>query len=57
MQSLLGIIILVFDVIAIVDIVKSTAESGKKILWALLVILLPLIGMVLYYVVGKKQLS
>ena len=57
MQGLIGLVVLVFDIIAILDIVKSKAESGKKILWALLVICLPVIGMVLYYIVGKKQLS
>ena len=57
MQGLIGLVILVFDIIAILDIVKSKMDSGKKILCALLVIFLPLVGMVLYYVVGKKQLS
>ena len=47
MYSLLGLIILVLDIIAIVSILKSSADTGTKILWTLLVIFLPVVGMVL----------
>lgn len=55
MGGLVGLVILILDIVAIVDIVKSSMEQGKKILWAVLVILLPLIGMVLYFLIGKKK--
>ena len=52
MYSLMGLIILVLDIIAIVSILKSGADTGTKILWVLLVILLPVVGMVLYFLMG-----
>ena len=55
MGGLFGIIILVLDIIAIVDCLKSSLETGKKILWVVLVLVLPVIGMVLYFLVGKKK--
>lgn len=55
MGGLIGLIILVLDIIAIVDCVKSSLEQGKKILWIILIIILPLIGMILYFLVGKKK--
>ena len=55
MKGLLGIAIIVLDIIAIVDALKSQLETGKKILWIVLVIILPVIGMVLYFLVGKKK--
>ena len=55
MYSLLGLIILVLDIIAIVSILKSSADSGAKILWTLLVIFLPVIGMVLYFLMGPGR--
>lgn len=55
MGGLLGLVVLVLDIIAIVDIIKSSIETGKKVLWALLVIILPLIGMVVYFLIGKKK--
>ena len=55
MGGLLGLVILVLDIIAIVDIVKSSKDTGNKILWLLLVILLPVIGLILYFLIGKKK--
>ena len=55
MYSLLGLIILVLDIIAIVSILKSGADTGTKLLWVVLVILLPVIGMVLYFLMGPGR--
>ncbi len=55
MQGIIGLVVLVLAVIAILDIIKSAMPQGKKVLWILLVILLPVIGMVLYFVIGKKK--
>ena len=55
MKGLLGLAILVLDVIAIMDAVKSSMDKGKKILWVILILVLPLIGMILYFLVGKKK--
>ena len=53
--GILGLIILVLDIVAIVDALKSSMDTGKKALWIILIILLPVIGMVLYFLIGKKQ--
>lgn len=49
-----GIVVLVLDIIAIIDVVKSGMDTGKKILWIVLILLLPLIGMILYFLLGRK---
>ena len=54
MGPLIGLAILVLDIIAIVNVVQSTMDNGKKILWVVLIVLLPFIGMVLYFLIGKK---
>jgi hypothetical protein len=51
------LVVTVLDVIAIVSIVKSSADSGTKLLWCVLVILLPVIGMILYFVMGPGRRS
>ena len=56
-HPLVWLIVTVLDVIAIVSILKSSADSGTKILWALLVIFLPVIGMVLYFLMGPGRRS
>jgi Phospholipase_D-nuclease N-terminal len=55
MFSLIGLVILVLDIIALVSLLRSGADSGTKILWALLIILLPFIGMVLYFLMGPGR--
>jgi hypothetical protein len=54
MSGILGLIVLILDIIAIVDVLKSSMDTGKKALWIVLIILLPVIGMVLYFLMGKK---
>ena len=55
MGALIGVVVLVLDIIAIVDALKSSMATGKKALWVILVLVLPLIGMVLYFLIGKKK--
>ncbi len=55
MGGLLGLVILVLDIVAIIDAVKSSLETSKKVLWIILILLLPVIGLVLYYLVGRKK--
>ena len=53
-HSLLGVLILIADVWAIVSIVQSSADTGTKVLWTVLVVLLPLLGFILWYFLGPK---
>ena len=55
MFSVWGLLVLVLDVIAIVSLLKSGADSGTKILWVLLIVLLPVIGMILYFFLGPGR--
>jgi len=54
MNNLIGIAILILDVVVILDIVKKVKDSGNMILWIVLVLILPLLGPILYYLIGKK---
>ncbi len=54
MYRLVSILILVIDIIVILDILKSNKDSEKKILWIIAVIFLPILGPILYYIIGKK---
>ena len=55
MFRLIGVLVFVLDIIAIVSILKSSAYGATKILWMLLVILLPFIGMILYFALGPGR--
>lgn len=55
MGGILGVILLVLDIWAVVDIVKSGKTGGNKVLWVILVLLLPLVGLIAYFIVGRKK--
>jgi len=54
MSSLLYLIVLIIDIVVVMDILKGNKDMEKKILWIIAVIFLPLLGPVLYYLIGKK---
>jgi len=46
----------IFWIIALIDILKSDfRDTNDKIIWALVVIFLPVIGSILYFLIGKSQ--
>jgi len=53
MGILIGFVIFVLSIFAILDCVKSNLATEKKFLWVLLIICLPILGLILYYLVGK----
>jgi hypothetical protein len=53
-QGIGGLIVLIADVWAIVNIFQSVADTGRKVLWTVLVIVLPVLGFILWYFLGPK---
>jgi hypothetical protein len=54
-QGLFGLIVLIADVWAIVNIFQSGVDTAKKVLWTVLVIILPVLGFILWYFLGPKS--
>ena len=53
--SLLGILHLIVFIWAIIDILKSGKDPLEKLLWILVVLLLPLIGLIIYILIGRGK--
>jgi hypothetical protein len=53
-QGLFGLVVLIADVWAIVNVFQSSADTGRKVLWTVLVIILPVLGFILWYFMGPK---
>jgi succinate dehydrogenase/fumarate reductase cytochrome b subunit len=53
-HSLWGLIVLIADIWAIVSIVQSGADTAKKVLWIVLVVVLPVLGFILWFFLGPK---
>ncbi len=54
MARILYLLVIVLDVIVVLDIIRGNKDMEKKVLWVIAVLFLPLLGPVLYYVMGKK---
>lgn len=54
-SGLLGLIILVLDVWAIVRVFGSGASTGTKVLWIVLILVLPVLGLILWFLLGPKR--
>ena len=54
LETLIGLLILIADIWAIINIVQSSAATGAKVLWVVLVLVLPLIGLIIWYFAGPK---
>lgn len=50
-----GLIVLVADIYAIINIVGSSAEPLKKALWIVLILVLPVLGFALWWFLGPKS--
>jgi hypothetical protein len=55
MEGLLGLVIFIADVWAIINIIGSGATTGSKVLWVLLVLILPVLGLIIWYFAGPKK--
>jgi hypothetical protein len=53
-NGLIGLLILAADIWAIVSIVQSSVSTGKKVLWILLVLILPVLGFILWFLLGPR---
>ncbi|MGQ0750529.1 MAG: PLD nuclease N-terminal domain-containing protein [Betaproteobacteria bacterium] len=52
--GIFGLMILILDIWAIVNIVQSGASTASKVLWIVLVILLPVVGLILWLLLGPR---
>lgn len=52
LNALLGFTILIADIFAILKITQSSVSMGKQILWIAIVIILPVIGLIAWFLAG-----
>jgi len=53
--GILGLLILIAVVWAIVSVAQSSASTGKKVLWIVLILLLPVVGLILWFFLGPRS--
>jgi hypothetical protein len=50
-----GLLILIADVWAIVKTVQSSASTGSKVLWFVVILVLPILGVILWFLLGPRD--
>lgn len=53
-SGLLGLIILIADIWAIVQVVKSNSDTLLKIVWIVVIVLLPVVGLIAWLLFGPR---
>lgn len=54
LYSLLTLVIFALDIWAIIHVVKSSADTVKKVLWVALVAFLPVLGLIIWALAGPR---
>ena len=52
--GIFGLLVLIADVWAILNIFQSSADTLKKVLWIVLVLVLPMLGVIIWYFAGPR---
>jgi len=53
--SIVGVLILIGDIWALINILQSSVGNDKKLLWVVVVVLLPVIGLILWFFMGPRN--
>lgn len=53
--SIFALIVLALDIWAILKITRSTETAGKKVLWIVLIIVLPIVGLIIWALAGPSS--
>lgn len=55
MEFIIGLMILIADIWAILNVFQSGASGGTKAVWVIVILLLPLVGMLIWLVAGPRR--
>jgi len=54
LEGIIGLLHIIVVIWAVLSIIKSSATTGVKILWSLLVLILPIVGLIIWFLAGPK---
>ena len=52
--GIFGVLVLIADVWAIVNIMGSGRKTGDKVLWVIVILLLPIVGWIIWLAAGPR---
>ena len=54
-EAFVGLVILVLDIWAALKVLQSGASTGAKVLWTLVIVVLPVLGIIIWFFAGPKR--
>jgi hypothetical protein len=55
LNTIIGLLILLADILAVVNIFQSGASTGKKVIWIIIILVFPIVGLIVWYFAGPKK--
>ncbi len=52
--GIVGLLVFILDIVAIVSVLAGNTSLERKLLWTVIILLLPFIGMILYFLMGRS---
>ena len=52
---IITVFLALFPILAIIDIVRNDFKGNDKLIWVLVTLLLPFLGPLLYFIIGRKN--
>ncbi len=52
--GIIGLLILALDIWALLSVWSSGSSTGAKIIWTLIILILPVVGLILWFFVGPR---
>jgi len=53
--GILGLVILIADIWAIVKTFESPSSTGAKVLWIVMILVLPVLGLIIWLIAGPRS--
>ncbi|MEO1077580.1 MAG: PLD nuclease N-terminal domain-containing protein [Bacteroidota bacterium] len=50
-----GLLVFILAIVAIVEVINSSRDTGSKVLWVAILFFLPGLGVILYYFFGRDK--
>ena len=54
-STIIGLLILVADIWAILNVIGSGTTTGKKVLWIVIILIFPVVGLIVWFLAGPKK--
>ncbi len=54
MEFIVGLIVFIADIWAIMQILQSSSSGANKLVWVLVILLLPVLGLIIWYFLGPR---